>query len=109
MDERIFMEPADIEAMIRTAALESLRAESPDHERDRALSRAATALDALCALSDREGTGAVWDVMAELSRAELLAFSTFAVSELADHTDYRWVDHGRSSSAGSDSGEEPAV
>lgn len=87
------MEAADIEAMIRSAALENLRAETPAHERNRALSRAATALDALCGLSEREGTGAVWDVLAELSRPEVLAFSTFAVSEMADHTAYRWIDH----------------
>lgn len=87
------MEAADVEAMIRSAALEGLRAETPDHERNRCLSRAATALDALCGLSSREGTGGVWDVLSELTRPELLAFSTFAVSEMADHTDYRWVDH----------------
>lgn len=87
------MDGADIEAMVRSAALEDLRAETPDYDRSRSLSRAATALDALCALSEREGTGAVWDVLRELDRAQLLAFSTFAVSEMADHTEYRWVDH----------------
>ena len=94
------MDGADIEAMIRSAALEALRAETQPHDRSRSLSRGATALDALCGLSEREGPGAVWDVLSELERSELLAFSTFAISELADHTEYRWVDHeGGSSSA----------
>lgn len=93
------MDGADIEAMVRSAALEDLRAETPEYDRSRSLSRAATALDALCGLSEREGTGAVWDVLSELDRAQLLAFSTFAVSEMADHTQYRWVDHeGRTAS-----------
>lgn len=99
------MDPSDIEAMVRSAALEDLRAETPVHERSRALSRAATALDALCGLSQREGPGAVWDVLRELDRPQLLAFSTFAVSEMADHTDYRWVDH--EGGSGDDAEEEP--
>ncbi|MFM8762167.1 MAG: hypothetical protein ACKOH7_06605 [Solirubrobacterales bacterium] len=93
MAERINMEAEDIEAMIRSAALEELRAETPSHDRERSLSRAATALDALCALSEREGPGSVWDVLRELERSELLAFSAFAISEMADHTEYRWSDH----------------
>ena len=93
------MEGSDIEAMIRSAALEALRAETQPHDRSRSLSRAATALDALCGLSERDGPGAVWDVLSELDRAELLAFSSFAISEMADHTEYRWVDHEGGSSS----------
>gem|GEM_PF-1394687 len=99
MVDRISMEGADIEAMIRSAALEALRAETQPHDRSRSLSRAATALDALCGLSERDGPGAVWDVLSELDRAELLAFSSFAISEMADHTEYRWVDHEGGSSS----------
>lgn len=103
------MEADDIEAMIRSAALEELRAETSPHDRERSLSRAATALDALCALSEREGPGSVWDVLRELERAELLAFSAFAVSEMADHTGYRWIDHeGERLPTGDDASEGPA-
>lgn len=104
------MDADDIEAMIRSAALEELRAETPTHDRERSLSRAATALDALCALSEREGPGSVWDVLRELDRAELLAFSAFAVSEMADHTDYRWIDHeGERLPSGDDSADSPEM
>ncbi len=103
------MEADDIEAMIRSAALEELRAETPPYDRERSLSRAATALDALCALSEREGPGSVWDVLRELDRAELLAFSAFAVSEMADHTGYRWIDHEGERRSGEEEAEEPAA
>ncbi len=103
------MEADDIEAMIRGAALEELRAETPPYDRERSLSRAATALDALCALSEREGPGSVWDVLRELDRAELLAFSAFAISEMADHTEYRWIDHEGERLSGEEEAEGPAA
>ena len=43
-----------------------------------------TAMDALCGLSQREGTNAVWDVLEMLERRELLAFSTLMASELSE-------------------------
>ena len=89
---RIEMDEASIEAMIRSASIEGLRSDSTELERRHALSRGATALDALCGLSDRQGTGAVWDVLCELDRAQLLSFATFAISEMAQHTEYRWAD-----------------
>jgi hypothetical protein len=89
---RIEMDEASIEAMIRSASIEELRSDSTELERRHALSRGATALDALCGLSDRQGTGAVWDVLCELDRAQLLSFATFAISEMAQHTEYRWAD-----------------
>jgi len=107
--DRINMEADDIEAMIRSAALEELRAETPSYDRERSLSRAATALDALCALSEREGPGSVWDVLRELDRAELLAFSSFAISEMADHTQYRWIDHEGERPSGDEDAVEPAA
>lgn len=94
------MEGADIEALIRIAALEDLRAETAPAERARSLAQASTALEALCGLAGREGTGGVWDVLAELDRAQLLAFATFSVSELAEHTDYRCIDYEDGSAAG---------
>jgi len=89
---RIEMDGASIEALIRSAAIEELRGDSTELERSQSLSRGATALDALCGLSDRQGTGAVWDVLCELDRAQLLSFATFAVSEMAEHTEYHWAD-----------------
>ena len=83
MPDRIELAPAQIESLIRAAALEDLRHETPPAERERSLGQAATALDALCGVADREGAGSVWDVLAELDRAQLLAFSAFAVVELA--------------------------
>ena len=89
--KRIEMDGASIEALIRRAGIEELRSDSTELERSQALSRGATALDALCGLNDRYGTGAVWDVLSELDRAQLLSFATFAVSETAEHTDYHWA------------------
>ena len=89
---RIEMDEASIEALIRSASIEELRSDSTELERRHALSRGATALDALCGLSDRQGTGAVWDVLCELDRPQLLSFATFAISEMAQHTEYRWAD-----------------
>lgn len=41
-------------------------------------------MDALCALCDRAGTGAVWDVLALLEHRELLDLSTLMASELGE-------------------------
>lgn len=83
MPERIQLDPAHIESLIHSAALEDLRHETPAADRERSIGQAVTALDALCALDDREGPDGVWDVLAELDRAQLLAFATFVVGELA--------------------------
>ena len=83
MPDRIELAPAQIETLIHTAALEDLRHETPAADRERSLGQAATALDALCGLADREGAGGVWDVLHELDRAQLLAFTTFSVIELS--------------------------
>jgi hypothetical protein len=88
MPDRIELEPHVIERLIRSAGLTDLRHETPEAERERALGRAGTALDALCGLCDREGTDGVWDVLASLERRDLLTFATFAVSELAERTEY---------------------
>ena len=90
--KRIEMDGASIEAMIRSAAIDELRSDSTELERRQSLTRGATALDAICGLSDRQGTGAVWDVLCELNRAQLLSFATFAISEMAEHTEYHWAD-----------------
>ena len=60
---RIELDPPAIERMIRSAALEDLRHDTPAAERERSLGRAATALDALCGACDRDGPDAVWDVL----------------------------------------------
>jgi hypothetical protein len=83
MTQRIRLEPAAIESMIRAAALEDLRHETPAAERERSVARAATALDALCGACDRDGPDAVWDVLEQLDERRLLTFATYAVSELA--------------------------
>ena len=83
MPDRIELAPGQIEALIHTAALEDLRHETPAADRERSLGQAATALDALCGLADREGADGVWDVLHELDRAQMLAFATFAVVELS--------------------------
>jgi hypothetical protein len=83
MPERIQLAPAQIENLIHTAALEDLRHATPAGDRDRSLGQAATALDALCGLVDRADPGDVWEVLSELDRAQLLAFATFAVVQLA--------------------------
>lgn len=87
MSDRIRLDPAAIERMIASAALEDLRHGTPAAERERALARAATALDALCGACDRDGPDAVWDVLEQLDHRRLLTFATYAVTELAA-TDY---------------------
>lgn len=83
MAERIRLDPGAIGRMLRAAALEDLRHETPAGERERSIARARTALDALCGACDREGPDAVWDVLEQLDRRRLLTFATFAISELA--------------------------
>ncbi|HEY5143245.1 MAG TPA: hypothetical protein VII98_07065 [Solirubrobacteraceae bacterium] len=83
MPDRIVLAPGQIETLIHTAALEDLRHETTAADRERALGQAATALDALCGLAEREGADGVWDVFHELDRAQMLAFTTFAILELS--------------------------
>lgn len=83
MADRIELDSGAILRMIRTAALEDLRHETPAAERERSIGRAATALDALCGACDRGGPDGVWDVLEQLDHRGLLTFATYAVSELA--------------------------
>jgi hypothetical protein len=84
MSDRIVLEPAEIAGLIRGARLLELRADTPPELRDRLLATASTAMDALCGLSDREGTDAVWDVLELLDHRELIAFSTLMAAELSE-------------------------
>jgi hypothetical protein len=84
MPGRIELEADEIAGLIRGARLTELRAETPPELRERLLATARTALDALCGLAERDGTDAVWDVLALLERRELLAFATLTASELAE-------------------------
>ena len=84
MTERIVLEPEEIAGLIRGARLLDLRVDTPPEVRERRLATAATAMDALCGLSEREGTNAVWDVLEMLEHRELLAFSTLMASELSE-------------------------
>ena len=58
--------------------------DTPAEVRERRLATATTAMDALCGLSERAGTDAVWDVLEMLERRELLAFSTLMACELSE-------------------------
>ena len=84
MTDRIVLEREEIAGLIRGARLLDLRVDTPPEVRERRLATAATAMDALCGLSEREGTDAVWDVLAMLDHRELLAFSTLMASELSE-------------------------
>ena len=84
MTDRIVLEREEIAGLIRGARLLDLRVDTPSEVRERRLATAATAMDALCGLSEREGTDAVWDVLEMLDRRELLAFSTLMASELSE-------------------------
>ena len=84
MIDRIVLEPEEIAGLIRGARLLDLRVDTPPEVRERRLATAATAMDALCGLSEREGTDAVWDVLEMLDHRELLAFSTLMASELSE-------------------------
>ena len=84
MIDRIVLDREEIAGMIRGARLLELRVDTPPEVRERLLGTAMTAMDALCGLSQREGTDAVWDVLEMLERRELLAFSTLMASELSE-------------------------
>ena len=84
MIDRIVLDREEIAGMIRGARLLDLRVDTPPEVRERRLATATTAMDALCGLSQREGTDAVWDVLEMLERRELLAFSTLMASELSE-------------------------
>ena len=84
MTDRIVLEPEEIAGMIRGARLLELRVDTPPDTRERRLAAAMTAMDALCGLSQRACTNAVWDVLEMLERRELLAFSTLMASELSE-------------------------
>ena len=84
MIDRIVLDREEIAGLIRGARLLDLRVDTPPEVRERRLATAATAMDALCGLSEREGTDAVWDVLEMLERRELLAFSTLMASELSE-------------------------
>jgi hypothetical protein len=87
MIDRIVLDREEIAGLIRGARLLDLRVDTPPEVRERRLATAMTAMDALCGLSQREGTDAVWDVLEMLDRRELLAFSTLMASELSE-TDF---------------------
>jgi hypothetical protein len=87
MIDRIVLDREEIAGLIRGARLLDLRVDTPREVRERRLATATTAMDALCGLSQREGTDAVWDVLEMLDRRELLAFSTLMASELSE-TDF---------------------
>ena len=84
MIDRIVLDREEIAGLIRGARLLDLRVDTPPEVRERRLATATTAMDALCGLSQREGTDAVWDVLKMLERRELLAFSTLMASELSE-------------------------
>jgi hypothetical protein len=84
MIDRIVLDREEIAGLIRGARLLDLRVDTPPEMRERRLATATTAMDALCGLSQREGTDAVWDVLEMLERRELLAFSTLMASELSE-------------------------
>jgi hypothetical protein len=84
MIDRIVLDREEIAGLIRGSRLLDLRVDTPPEVRERRLATATTAMDALCGLSQREGTDAVWDVLEMLERRELLAFSTLMASELSE-------------------------
>ena len=84
MTDRIVLEREEIAGLIRGSRLLELRLDTPPEVRERRLATATTAMDALCGLSEREGTDAVWDVLEMLEHRELLAFSTLMASELSE-------------------------
>ena len=84
MPERIVLDREEIAGLIRGSRLLELRVDTPPEVRERLLATAATAMDALCGLSQRAGTDAVWDVLELLEHRELLAFSTLMASELSE-------------------------
>ena len=87
MADRIELVPIAIERLSHSARLDSLRADTPEHERKRAVETGVTVLDALCGRVDHGATDEVWDILASLDRRALLTLATFAITELSD-TDY---------------------
>ena len=101
MSERIVLEPEEIAGLIRGARLLELRVDTPPETRALLLATAATAMDALCGLSERAGTDAVWDVLALLEHRELwppttngagwLLAPAVAAFPLANLLDWPWA------------------
>ena len=87
MPDRPQLDAIHIERLILHSGLHRLRADTLAHDRERSLGQAATALSALCAVDDRDGPDEIWETLAALDRPLLLAFATYAISELA-RTDY---------------------
>jgi hypothetical protein len=81
---RIVLQPEEIAGLIRGSRLLDLRVDTPPDVRRRWTQAALTAMDALCGLAEREGTNAVWDVLAALSHREVLAFATLMTAELTE-------------------------
>ena len=68
--------------LLGAAGLANLRPETPEHERERAVATARTALDALCGLEERDGTDAAFDVLRSLEPRDLRALALLMVLEL---------------------------
>ncbi|MEA2275080.1 MAG: hypothetical protein QOC78_40 [Solirubrobacteraceae bacterium] len=87
MSDRIVLAPDEIAGLIRGARLPDLRTDTPPDVRQRWTETALTAMDALCGLCEREGTGPVWDTLRLVEHRELLAFATLLTDELS-RTDF---------------------
>jgi hypothetical protein len=79
---RIELEPEEIVRVLGAAGLAALRTETPEPDRERSLATARTALDALCGLEERQGIDAVWKVLRELERRDLMALTLLMTTEL---------------------------
>jgi hypothetical protein len=79
---RIELSEQEIVRLLGVAALARLRPQTPNHERERSVATARTALDALCGLEEREGSGAAFAVLRSLEPQDVRALALLMVLEL---------------------------
>ncbi|HEU4978578.1 MAG TPA: hypothetical protein VFT42_06770 [Solirubrobacteraceae bacterium] len=79
---RIELPEEEIVRLLRASAIASLRPESSEYERERAVATARTALDALCGLEERAGLDAAYSVLRALVPRDLRALALLMVVEL---------------------------
>lgn len=79
---RIELPEDEIVRLLGTSGIASLRPETSEYERERAVATAQTALDALCGLEERDGLHAAYGVLRDLAPRDLRALALLMVVEL---------------------------
>lgn len=79
---RIELPVDEVVRLLGTTGIASLRPDTSEYERERAVATALTALDALCGLEEREGLHDAYAVLRALEPRDLRALALLMVVEL---------------------------